>query len=182
MFPRQWPGDDDDEDRAAVSAGAAGPGEPGAGVREPWGAGFTHRDATGGIGFADGGIWDRMDAGEALSRAAEQAWADGLDKLSDGELVGLMAAAHRNGARQAALKLAATSKLAARRDAPDGTPGEHVEDEVAALLTLTGRAAARQVALAAGMTRLPGTPNRARRHRAGLFALAIAGDSASARA
>jgi hypothetical protein len=96
-----------------------------------------------------------MDACAALSQAVERAWADGLDKLSDGEMVGLMAAAHRNGARQAALKLAVTGKLAARRAAPDGTPGEHVEDEIAALLRLTGRAAASQVALAAGMTRLP---------------------------
>jgi hypothetical protein len=96
-----------------------------------------------------------MDAGQALSQAAEQAWAGGLGTLSDGELVGLMAAAHRNGARQAALKLAATGELAARRAAPDGTPGEHVEDEVAALLTLTGRAAAKQMALAAGVARLP---------------------------
>jgi hypothetical protein len=59
-----------------------------------------------------------MDACAALSQAVERAWADGLDKLSDGEMVGLMAAAHRNGARQAALKLAVTGKLAARRAAP----------------------------------------------------------------
>ena len=124
-------------------------------MREPWGAGFTHRDAAGGTGFAGGGIWDRMDAGPALCQAAEQAWAGGLDTLPDGELVGLMAVAHRNGARQAALKLAVTGELAARRAGPGGVPGEHVEDEVAALLTLTGRAAAKQVALAAGVARLP---------------------------
>src|SRR5581483_10961606 len=38
----------------------------------------------------------------------------------------------------------------------DGRPGEHVEEEVAAALTLTGWAAGRQVGLAAGLARLPG--------------------------
>src|SRR5258708_6304992 len=42
-----------------------------------------------------------------------------------------------------------------RRAGPDGIPGEHLQDEIAAVLTLTGWTAARQVALAAAMTRLP---------------------------
>jgi hypothetical protein len=117
-------------------------------------AGFTHRSADGGIGFAGGGLLDRMEAGWELARAAEGAWDAGLDRLSDDELAGLACAARRNAARQAALELAVIGMLDARRAGPDGAPGEHVEDEVAALLLLTGWAAARRVALARALQRL----------------------------
>ncbi len=43
-----------------------------------------------------------------------------------------------------------------RRSGPGGRPGEHVEEEVAAALTLTGRAAGLRVAVADGLARLPG--------------------------
>jgi hypothetical protein len=118
-------------------------------------AGFTHCGATGGIGFAGGGVLDTMPAGHDLAACAERTWDAGLGKLADDELTGLIRAARRNASRQAALELAAIGELAARRAGPDGAPGEHLEDEVAALLRLSGRAAARQVALAAAMTRLP---------------------------
>src|SRR5262249_45068229 len=39
---------------------------------------------------------------------------------------------------------------------PDGRPGEHVEEEVAAALTLTGHAAGQRVAVAEGLAWLPG--------------------------
>jgi hypothetical protein len=118
-------------------------------------AGFTHCGATGGIGFAGGGVLDKMPAGQELAACAERTWDAGLGKLADDELAGLICAARRNASRQAALELAAIGELAARRAGPDGAPGEHLEDEIAALLRLSGRAAAKQVALAAAMTRLP---------------------------
>ena len=118
-------------------------------------AGFTHCDATGGIGFAGGGVLDTMPAGQELAACADGTWDAGLGKLSDDELAGLIRAARRNASRQAALELAAIGELAARRAGPDGAPGEYLEDEVAALLKLSGRAAAKQVALAEAMTRLP---------------------------
>jgi hypothetical protein len=118
-------------------------------------AGFTHHGGSGGIGFAAGGLLDQMDACEALTVCAGRVWDLGLGTLSDGELAGLIGAARRLTSRQAALELAAVSELAARRAGPDGAPGEHLEDEVAAVLRLTGPAAARRVALAAAMTRLP---------------------------
>ena len=96
-----------------------------------------------------------MAAGAPLAAAADRAWAGGLGRLSDGELAGLLAAARRNASRQAALELAVITELAARRARPDGVPGEHLSDEIAALLTLTGWAADRQVALAAAVARLP---------------------------
>jgi ribosomal protein L12E/L44/L45/RPP1/RPP2 len=118
-------------------------------------AGFTHRGGSGGTGFAAGGVLDAMPACGKLAVAADRAWARGLGALPDDELAGLMGAARRNASRAAALELAVIGELAARRAGPDGTPGEHVEDEVAALLTLTGRAAAAQVALAGDLGRLP---------------------------
>jgi hypothetical protein len=118
-------------------------------------AGFTHCDATDGIGFAGGGMLDLMPAGQELAPCADRTWDAGLGRLSDDELAGLIWAARRNASRQAAMELAAIGELAERRAGPDGAPGEHLEDEVAALLTLSGRAAAKQVALAAALIRLP---------------------------
>jgi Domain of unknown function (DUF222) len=135
----------------ATAASEAGPGSAADDLLD---AGFTHRSATGGIGFAGGGVLDRMDAGWLLAKVADLAW-DRLDRMSDDELVGLAQAQRRLASRAVAGELAALGQLAARRARPDGVPGEHVDDEVAALLTLTGPAAARRVALAEAMTRLP---------------------------
>jgi hypothetical protein len=125
-------------------------------------AGFTHHGGSGGIGFAAGGLLDRMDACEELVICAGRVWDAGLARLSDGELVGLIGAARRLTSRQAALELAAVGELAARRAGPNGAPGEHLDDEVAALLRLTGPAAARRVALAAaiGTSDNPGESDR----------------------
>jgi hypothetical protein len=129
--------------------------EPASARPEILDAGFTHRGAAGGIGFAGGGVLDAMPAGRDLAACADLTWDAGLDKLSDDELAGLIRAARRNASRQAALELAAVGELDTRRARPDGSPGGHVEDEVAALLTLTGWDAGRVVALAAAMRRLP---------------------------
>ena len=130
---------------------------PAATVPEVLDPGFTHRDGgAASLGFAAGGALDRMGPGELLALFADRAWRDGLGRLSDGELCGLIAAQRRLASRAAAGELAAITELAARRSGPGGRPGEHVEEEVAALLTLTGRAADYQVALAEGLARLPG--------------------------
>ena len=129
---------------------------PAAAVPEVLDAGFTHRDGGDGRGFAAGGALDQMAPGGVLAMVTDRVWANGLDRLSDDELIGVMAAARRGASRQAALELAAIDELAARRAGADGCPGEHVQEEVAAALTLTGRAAASQVGLAAELARLPG--------------------------
>ena len=132
----------------------------GAPVPEIFDAGFTHRDGGDGRGFAAGGALDQMEPGATLAAFTERAWKEGLGRLSDDELVGVMAAARRGASRQAALELAAIAELVGRRAGPDGRPSEHVEEEVAAALTLTGRAAGRQVGLADGLARLPGVGRR----------------------
>jgi hypothetical protein len=100
----------------------------------------------------------------------------GLGRLSDYELCGLLHAARRLSSWQAELELAAVTELATRRTAPDRGPpdrgppgpdghragrggrgGDHVADEVAALLRLTGRAAGDLVELARQLVRLPQT-------------------------
>src|SRR5215467_523582 len=91
-------------------------------------AGFTHRGGGGGIGFAAGGLLDRMDACEALAVCAGRIWDAGLGRLSDGELVGLICAQARVASRATAGKLAAIGELAARRAGLDGAPGEHLDD------------------------------------------------------
>src|SRR6185312_3274550 len=125
-------------------------------VSEALDAGFTHRDGGDSRGFAAGGALDQMGPGGTLTAFTERAWEQGLDCLSDDELIGLMAAQRRLASRAAAGELAAIEELAARRAGADGCPGEHVQEEVAAALTLTGRAAASQVGLAAELARLPG--------------------------
>ncbi|HEY1319775.1 MAG TPA: DUF222 domain-containing protein, partial [Streptosporangiaceae bacterium] len=135
----------------------ARPPAPGPVVPEVFDAGFTHRDGGPGLGFAAGGELDQMaPGGGVLGMAADRAWANGLGRLSDDELIGVMAAQRRLASRAAAGELAAIGELAARRAGPDGRPGEHVEEEVAAALTLTSHAAAQRVAVAEGLARLPG--------------------------
>jgi len=70
-------------------------------VPEVLDAGFTHRDGGQGLGFAAGGVLDQMEPGGALAMFSDRAWEDGLGKLSDGELVGVMAAARRGASKQA---------------------------------------------------------------------------------
>ncbi len=134
---------------------------PGAGSADPVAAealdaGFVHRDGGPGPGFAAGGVLDAMEPGTALAGFADRTWAAGLGLLSDDELCGFLTAQRRLASRAAAGELAATAELAARRAGPDGRPGEHVEEELAALLTLTSRAAATLAGQAAAMVRLRG--------------------------
>ena len=115
-------------------------------VPEVLDAGFTHRDGGDGRGFAAGGALDRMEpGGRAGDGRPTGSGTNGLDRLSDDELIGLMTAQRRLASRAAAGELATIAELATRRSGSDGRPGEHVEEEVAAALTLTGRAAGRRV-------------------------------------
>jgi Domain of unknown function (DUF222) len=110
-------------------------------------------------GFASGAQADSLPPGPRLAALADEAWQAGLDGLGDDELIGLLRAARRLASRAAALELAVVADLAGRRraspdrDGPD--PGEHVDAEVAAALTLTPSAAARLHDLALGLARLP---------------------------
>jgi hypothetical protein len=110
-------------------------------------------------GFAAGARADLLPPGPGLAALADEAWQGGLGGLGDDELIGLLRAARRLASRATALELAAVADLARRRracpdrDGPD--PGEHVDAEVAAALTLTPSAAARLHDLALGLARLP---------------------------
>jgi Domain of unknown function (DUF222) len=128
-------------------------------VAEVWDAGFTHHvPGEPGYGFASGGVLDRMLPGRELAAFTGTALGDGLDRLSDGELIGFLCAARRNASWQQAAELTAVANLDHRRAGADGAPGEHVADEVAAALKLTPRAAEGLLALAAGIARLSQVP------------------------
>ena len=122
-------------------------------------AGFTHRHGGSGTGagFTAGGPLDVMLPGPDLAWHAGAARQRGLDTLSDDELIGVLGAANRLEAWQAGLKLAVVAELDARRAGPDGREGEHMAEELAAALTLTGRSAASLLELSRRLERLPQT-------------------------
>ncbi|HKA96727.1 MAG TPA: DUF222 domain-containing protein [Streptosporangiaceae bacterium] len=130
--------------------------------REPIVAGRLPRRQGDGCGFAAGGAADEMPPGAVLAGFAGDAWAAGLGRLRDDELIGVLRAARRLASWSAALELAAVADLAARREADAEAagvcaPGEHIADEIAAALTLTGRAADALVDLGVALRRLPAT-------------------------
>jgi hypothetical protein len=164
-----WDGEDEDDpawdsgadaDEAAWAGAGAGIAEArDAGMAQAWGAGFTHGvPGQPGRGFAAGGVLDRMLPGRELAAFTGTALGDGLDRLSDDELIGFLCAARRNTSWQQAGELAAVADLEQRRAGAGGAPGEHVADEVAAALTLTSRAAEALLALAGGVMRLSQVP------------------------
>jgi hypothetical protein len=127
-----------------------------------WPTDFGPRDRSGdGPGFADGGVLDVLAAGLPLAGFAADAQ-DSLGQVTDDELVGVLRAWRRVASWAAASELAAVAELARRRPAdgsPPAAPGrlplkvsEFVPDEVAAALTLTGRAAADQAPAAPDQT------------------------------
>jgi hypothetical protein len=127
-------------------------------AREVLAAGFVHRDGDSvGPGFAGGATFDRMAPGPGLAGLAGDAWHGRLAELSDDELVGVLCAWRRLGSWAMAGELTAVTELARRRPAPGLNEDGHLDEEVAAALTLTGRAATRLTGLAAGLARLPGT-------------------------
>ena len=121
-------------------------------------AGFTRHDpAPGATGFAAGGLLDQMLPGADLAWHAGMVRQRGLGTLNDDQLIGFLDAARRLESWSAALSLAATSELDARRAGLDGREGEHVAAELAVALTLTGRSAQAQLDLSRQLERLPQT-------------------------
>jgi hypothetical protein len=111
-------------------------------------------------GFAAGGPLDLLPPDPVLAGFADDAVRDGLGVLSDDELVGLLGAARRLTSWQAATELAVVAELDARRRQESARPGhsrvsEHVVEELAVALTLTGRAADHLLGVARGLSRLP---------------------------
>ena len=148
-------------------------------------AGRLPRQPGDSCGFAAGGAADELPPGPVLAGLAGDAWAAGLDRLSDDELIGVLRAARRLASWSAALELAAVTDLAARREAEAAgagscAPGEHIGDEIAAALTLTARAADVLLDLATALRRLPATmaalaAGRIDRYRASVIADELVG-------
>jgi hypothetical protein len=148
--------------------------DPWTGNGEKIAAGFLHHDGgRRGAGFAAGGVLDQLAPGPVLAGFTAEAVAGGLANLGESELVGVLCAMRRMTSWAAAGEAEAVITLARRRAAQarqEKRPGliDHVSDEVAAALTLTGRAGTRAVDVAAGLERLDPT-------RAALYAGIIDG-------
>ncbi len=142
--------------RAAYLAG------PWTGAGEPVPAGFTHRNRDGrtGLGFASGGAYDTLAPGPWLAEAITAVTAGGPAGLGESELIGVLCGWRRLSAWAAAGETAAADALARRRAAQsaeltDPHLAEHVDDEIAAALTLTSRSAARLLTIAGALAGLP---------------------------
>ena len=117
-------------------------------------------DPPAGAAFADGGWADALGPDPVLATLVDLVQREGLGKLDDDQLTGVLQAASRLAAWSAAAKLTAVSALAARREAAgrvsgDWRPFEHADDEIAVALTLTRRSAGRLLDLALELDRLP---------------------------
>ena len=112
-----------------------------------------------GGGFAAGGVADDLLPGPRLAGFIADARAIGLGRLTDDELIGMMRAARRLASWSAAMELAAVGDLWRRRcteeQVGDTGAARHADDEIAAALTLTGRAADQVLSLAVALRRLP---------------------------
>ncbi|HEY3904701.1 MAG TPA: hypothetical protein VGM14_12400 [Streptosporangiaceae bacterium] len=112
-----------------------------------------------GPGFAADGLLNSLAPGPALGGFTADVFEHGLGKLSDDELVGVLLAARRLSSWQAALELTAVNELDARRRRQAARPessraGEHISDELAAALVLTGRSADSLLGLSRELDRL----------------------------
>jgi len=117
----------------------------------PWEAGPAEARAW----FAAGGLGDGMLPGWGLGRVLSAATVEGFSGLTDDELAGVLRAWRRQVSHDQARLATAVRCLARRRAAGSSRAAEHVADELAVELTLTGRSAARQLELSAGLGRLP---------------------------
>ena len=126
---------------------------------EPIAAGWWSRAAGDGGGFAAGGMADDLPPGPVLAGLTADRHAAGLGRLTDDELIGVLRAARRLASWSASLELAAVSDLMRRRidqeAAGQAGMAEHADAEIAAALTLTGRAAGGLLDLAMALDRLP---------------------------
>jgi len=104
-------------------------------------AGRWDRTRGTGGGFAAGGTADHLPPGPVLAGLAGDRWQDGLDRLSDDELIGVLRAARRLTSWATAMELAAVGDLWRRRtaeeDAGDHGAAVHADAELAAALILT---------------------------------------------
>ncbi len=138
---------------------------PWTGEGESVAAGFLHGDpGRCGAGFASGGALDALVPGPLLARltAAAVGGQDGGGhaRLGESELIGVLRAWRRLASWAQAGEAGAVRQLAVRRarqarDLDNPHLSEHVDDEVAAALTMTGRSAGRLTSMAAGLARLP---------------------------
>ena len=132
------------------------------GTGEVFAAGFLHHDpgdGPAGPGFIAGGWADTALPGPALAAAADNA-ATRRAELGESELIGLLCGWQRLTAWTQAGQAACLTTLVQRRkqqsvemSRPD--LAAHVDDETAAALALTGRAASRLLDVATGLARLP---------------------------
>ena len=182
--PEQWPVADEEPDPDLLAPGQDFPGGdeaeysawlaslpadvredylagPYTGAGEAIPTGFTHRVPGGpsGAGFASGGALDRLAPGPWLAKALADATAAGHDGLSESELIGVLLASQRQVAWSQAQLASAVRALVTRRVAQAARPGwsalgEHVVDELAVAMTLTGRAAGRLMDIATALGRL----------------------------
>ena len=139
-------------------------------------------------GFAEGGLLDDLGPGPALAGFSQGVLDDGFAGLSDDELVGVLRASRRLSSWQAGMELAAVAELDARRMRAAARPGwsrvsEHVSEELAAALVLTGRSADSLLGLARDLVRLPAVlrallAGRIDLARARVFAAELSGLSA----
>ncbi|MGH3397876.1 MAG: hypothetical protein ACRDPO_24620, partial [Streptosporangiaceae bacterium] len=138
--------------------------DPWTGQDELSAAGFLHHQAGGrnGAGFAAGGVLDGLEPGPALAGFIRDAAEDGGGRagLGESELVGVLCAARRMASWAAAQEAEAVITLCRRRarqarERQNKHLIEHVAGEVAAALTLTGRAATRLVDVCGWLERLP---------------------------
>jgi hypothetical protein len=144
---------------AHCGAGAHSAGWTAAGHNSPPGQDPAGGDLPGGFprGFAPGGVLDQMPPGPELAAHLAAARRAGFGRLSDTERCGVIAAYRRLSSWAAEGELTAITSLDTLRAGSDGRPGEHVDDEIAALLTLTGRKAQELTGLARDLARLPQT-------------------------
>jgi hypothetical protein len=104
-------------------------------------------------------VTDQLPPGAVLAGLAADVHAAGLERLTDDELIGVLRAGRRLASWSASVELAAVSDLMRRRMAQQAAgaarAAEHADAEIAAALTLTGRAAGRLLDLAMALERLP---------------------------
>ncbi len=122
-------------------------------------AGLWAHSGRGGCGFAAGGVADELAPGAVLAGLAGDMAAAGLGRCSDDELIGVLRAGRRLASWSAWLELSAVGELMDRRLAQEAAGhahvAEHADAEIAAALTLTGRAAGRLLDQALALQRLP---------------------------
>ncbi len=135
---------------------------PSTGAGESMAAGFLHHDQDGaaGTGFASGGAADAMPPGPALARLTAAATAGGYPPLGESELIGVLCSWQRLTSWAQAGQAAAVIALADRRsrqsrELDNPHLSEHVSDEMAAALRLTGRGSGRLLEVCSGLSRLP---------------------------